>query len=301
MPWTQRLRRRFFGGIGSAALGLAIRWARNKDAAALERAGAKLGRLLFRLSRKHRERALSNLELAFPEMPSAERLALARRVFEHFGVIASTFVATESRTPEEILASVQLEGREHMEAALAKGKGVLLLTGHFGNWERFAHFGVLNGARIAVVVRDADHPGLQSRVARLRSAAGVEILSRGNAARAILGALKRELIVGLLPDQNSEESFLPFFGLPTGTVLGPAVLHLRAGAPLVPVFCVRVGVGQYRAEIEPPLEPLPGFATPQEGLMAAFNATLERAIRRNPEQWLWFHDRWKSSRQKGLL
>jgi KDO2-lipid IV(A) lauroyltransferase len=234
-------------------------------------------------------------------MTAKERESLALKVFEHFGIVAVDFVSTESRRPEELLASVDVEGWDHLERAIAVGKGVLLLTGHFGNWERFAHYGTLTGVEVSVVARDADHPGLQAKIARLRESAGMNVLSRGSAARAILGALKQRKVVGLLPDQNSAESFLPFFGRPTGTVLGPAVLHLRTGAPMIPLYCARVGVGRYRILIEQPLEPLPGVENVQEALMSSYNASLERAVREHPEQWLWFHDRWKSARQEGLL
>ncbi len=301
MPFAQRLRRNVLGRLGSGMLRLAVRWTRGKSIDRLERKGAALGRLLMRASRKHRSRALANLAMCFPEMPGDQRTELAVRVFEHFGRITMDFLSSESRTREEVLQSLEMEGFDHFVEARRAGKGVIILAAHFGNWERFAHFSALHGFPLSVVARDADYPGLQSQVSRLRGAAGLKVLSRGNAARQILGVLRAREIVGLLADQNSGESFLPFFGQPSGTVLGPAVIHLRTGAPILPVFCARIGVGTYRAVICPPLVAAAGFESPQEAIMAAYLALLERFVREYPEQWLWFHDRWKSAREAGML
>lgn len=274
---------------------------RGKTAIQAEKTGAKLGRLLFRLSKKHRNRALSNLKLVFPEMSESERRKLAIQVFEHFGIITIDFVRTSSRTDKEVLENMEEEGLSILESSLAKGKGVLLFTPHFGNWERFAHYLKARGHEVFAVARDADDAQVQQDVARLREMSGLTMMSRGNAARTILSLLKENKIVGLLTDQNCAESFVPFFGLPTGTVLGPATLSLRTGAPLVPIYCVRIAPGKYRTEILHPIEPKPGFEDNVDALTRSMNDTLESIVRKHPEQWLWFHDRWKSARQRGLL
>jgi KDO2-lipid IV(A) lauroyltransferase len=128
------------------------------------------------------------------------------------------------------------------------------------------------------------------------------MLSRGNAMRAILEALKKNRSVALLADQNSQEATIRFFGKPCGTVLGPAVLHLRTGAPIVLSFSPRIGPGRYRMITDEPLDftgqdPKP---SPEE-IMQRIHDRYEEVIRQYPEQWLWFHDRWKSARQRGLL
>jgi KDO2-lipid IV(A) lauroyltransferase len=282
-------------------MSLGRRWVKNKSVERAEAMGARLGRLLYRLSSKHRNRCQSNLKLAFPELSDADRTALSIRVFEHFGIAATDFLRTGSRTDTEVLENMEDCGFEVLEEAKAQGKGVLLLSGHFGNWERLAHYSALRGIPFSVVARDADDAGVQRTVEEMRTKAGMEVFSRGDAARAILGALKHGKVVGLLPDQNSEECFIPLFGKPAGTVLGPAVLHLRTGAPIVCFFCPRVGPGKYRAMIFPLPEPEEGFESPREAIMAAFHKALEGVVREYPEQWLWFHDRWKSSRKRGLL
>ncbi len=266
-----------------------------------ERIGARFGRALFRVSKKHRERALSNLKLAFPELSEADRLALARRVFEHFGMVATDFMRTTARTDQEVAEAMEVEGAENVELALKAEKGGLVVTAHFGNWERAAQYARVTGHEIYAVARDVDDAQVQDDVLRLRESTGMKVISRGNAARQIIALLRSNQLVALLPDQNCSESFVPFFGHPAGTVLGPATLSLRTGAPLLPMFCARIGPGKYRLHLFPPLEPKPGIEDPILALTHSVNETIERIVRMYPEQWLWFHDRWKSARRRGLV
>jgi KDO2-lipid IV(A) lauroyltransferase len=274
---------------------------KGKTALQAERAGRKLGRMLFRLSPKHRNRALSNLELAYPDMPDSERRALAQRVFEHFGMVATDFMRTSGRTDEEVAANMEVEGREIVDQVLEQGKGMLVVSAHFGNWERFAQYARTQGKEIFAVARDADDSKVQSDVARLRELTGLTVISRGNAARTMISLLRENKIVALLPDQNSTESYLPFFGHPAGTALGPATISLRTGAPLVPAFCARIAPGKYKTVVLPPLEPVPDVENKAEALARSMNLAIEGIVRLYPEQWLWFHDRWRSARRKGLV
>jgi KDO2-lipid IV(A) lauroyltransferase len=117
----------------------------------------------------------------------------------------------------------------------------------------------------------------------------------------LLQALREGRAIALLPDQSHKDVFIEFFGKPAGTALGPAVLAERTGAPMLPVFCYRIGPGRYRMDVLPPIEVDHDEEDRPLALTKAFTAELEGAIRAHPEQWLWFHDRWRSARQKGLL
>lgn len=295
-----KFRKRFENWAGTAVFRLVKAWIRRKDALKAEATGKKLGRLFYKLSRKHRERALSNLQLALPELSEHEREAMTLRVFEHFGIVGTDFLRTERRSNEEVLANAEFENWEAYEEACQSG-GVLIVCAHFGNWERLGQIFAAKGLPISAVARDADDEGLNRDVLELRQKAGMQILPRGNAAIQILKAMKQKLRVGLLPDQNCDESFYPFFGKLTGTVLGPATLHTRTGAPLLPVFCVRTAPGKYKVIVLPKIEPLEGYEDKIEAITRAMNLMLEGVIRQYPEQWLWFHDRWKSARKRGLL
>lgn len=297
------LKRRIIYRLGSWALALASWLAGVFPANKTDRFGTWLGRLWMRTSRKYRERARSNLQMCFPDWTPERIENTIRRAFEHFGKTALRFLRTGRTTDEEILARTHTIGAELLDRALQKGKGVLLISAHLGNWERGAHILALRGYPINVVARDANSARVSEMVNRRRRAQGVEVLSRGNAARAILECLRRNECVAILPDQNTWEIYVPFFGLPTGTVSGPAVMHLRTGAPILGAFCVEIDDGGYNMKIVE-LQ-MPGLTCDREEdarrIMTAVNQMIEDAIRETPEQWLWMHDRWKSARQQGLL
>lgn len=292
----KRYRRQVNNRLGTFAFKAALRWVKNKDILEAERAGMRLGRLAHKIDRKHRERAISNLALAFPEKPAEWHEEMARKTFEHFGLIAADFLRSPQRSDQEVLESVESVDLHYLQEAKEAGKGAILLTAHLGNWERVAQFSGLQGFPLTVVARDANDQSLNQTVLNLRKSAGLDVLSRGNAARGILGKLRENGMVAILADQNAGEAFVPFFGHPCGTVIGPGVLTLRSGAALIPGFCLRVGPGKYVTRGFPPIT-----SETAEERMKDYHAILESVIREYPDQYLWLHDRWKSARQQGML
>lgn len=292
----KRYRRQLNNRLGSFGFKLGLRWVKNKSVEEAERAGQRMGRLGFRLDKKHRERAIANLALAFPEQDSAWHHATALKTFEHFGLITADFLRSPVRTDAEVMSSVEVEGFEFLLDALEAGKGCILLTAHLGNWERVSQYVGLRGYKLSVVARDANDEGLNQMVMNLRKSANLDVLSRGNAARGIMERVKGNGIVAILADQNAGEAFVPFFGHPCGTVLGPGVLSLRTKCALIPSFCVRTGPGKYRAIAYPPIT-----SETAEARMADYHRIMESLIREYPDQYLWLHDRWKSARQQGMI
>jgi len=291
----------FVTRLGSVVFS-AAEWyvARKATAAEAEESLGKISRLIYPtiIVRKQRLRALSNLAMAFPEWDNARRREVSANVFRHFAQITGDFLYSPRRTDEEVMGS-EVVGEGFAREATALDKGIILVTGHFGNWERLGQWVRCRFGHLTVVARDANDADMQRRVASIRERAGVEAVSRGANPRILLRKLQNNEVLGILPDQNSDESFVPFFGKPCGTVLGPAKLHIRTGAPILPVFCIRTGPAQYRIEIKSPI-----ISEPEEdatSVMTRVNAVLEAAIREHPEQWLWLHDRWKSARRRGLL
>jgi Kdo2-lipid IVA lauroyltransferase/acyltransferase len=284
----------------TAALGISGRAVRTPNVAVAETRGAWLGRVLYRLDRKHRERTYSNLRLAFPEWDERRRDEVARQVFEHFGIVGADFFRTPRRSRTELLESVEVDDLSSLEEAEAMGKGVLLITAHLGNWERFAHWLSATGRKLAVVARDADESSLQTKMLQIRESGGVAVLSKGSSARQILTKLRNNEMVGILPDQNALDCYVPFFGHPAGTHMGPAVLHQRTGAVIAPAFCVRTGVGRYKVFSLPLIDP-DNRETDPEKIMAEINLAIETVARKYPEQYLWLHDRWRNARKKGLV
>jgi KDO2-lipid IV(A) lauroyltransferase len=271
-----------------------------RDVVGAERLGEKLAVLWYRVDKKHRERAMKNILLAFPDKSEEEGRALALETFRHFGRSMGDFLRSPARSNEEVLASVESANFDTYLKAKAMDKGIIAVSGHMGNFERLAHWYQAKGETVKGVARDANDEFLQAQVAKIRDSTGMVVLSRGSSARELLRCLKNKETIGLLPDQNADECFVPFFGKPCGTTLGPAVIHLRTGSPLVPAYCVRTGPGKYKVEFSDPMV-YSRETTPPEQIMADINLNLENMARRYPEQYLWLHDRWKSARRAGLL
>lgn len=286
---------------GAWALDRLQRWLARRPPEQAERFGERVGLAWFWLSRKHRSRALANLDLAFPEWSPQERRRVAREAFLHFGRSLADFLLAPRRSPEDLERSMSVSGRELLDEAYGRGRGVILVTGHLGNWERMSVWLAQHGYPMNVVFREARSDRLNRLVEEARTRSGVKAIPRGSAARPILEALRRGELVGILPDQNEDEAFVRFFGHPAGTTLGPGVIAERTGAPVVPCVCFREGPQRFAMRFEEPLRPCEGHAVKGEGMMQAIHDWLERTIRERPEQWLWMHDRWRSARLKGLL
>jgi KDO2-lipid IV(A) lauroyltransferase len=300
MATKSAVRKRLEGLLGRWALRGAWALFRLLPLRAAQRLGAGLGRLAYALSRRYRCVAIENLRRAFPDWTPRQVKATARRVFRNFGVSLAEFLKAPSMSQAEIERILTVVGLEHLDAAFAEGKGVLLITGHFGNWELMARYICMLGYPVAVIARDADDPGTTALITMLRERSGYRVFPRGNAARLVLKALRANEAVGILPDQNAGDVFVEFFGQKAGSVAGPAVFHLRTGAPLVPLFNVRLPDDRHRVEILPPMrfEPSGDAQADYQRIMQALHDVLEDYVRRYPDQWLWLHDRWKSARKR---
>jgi Kdo2-lipid IVA lauroyltransferase/acyltransferase len=259
-------------------------------------AGRRLGDVLWWALPRRRAVALDNLERSFGgERSPAELRRLGRRSFQHVGMNVVEVCRYFLRPTHVMLSRVRVEGREQLEAAAAHGRGVLILTAHFGNWELLAAAHGLIGLPLSIVTRPLDHPLLDDLAARFRRRSGAELIVKRQAVREVLTALRRKRMVGILLDQNAtraEGVFVPFFGSLACTSKGLALLALRTGAPVVPVFLRREPDGWHCMDVGAALPP------PEDGQVTTytttFNRVLEAAIRRAPEQWLWMHDRWRT-------
>lgn len=294
-------RKEIEGKLGLKAFELAQGYFSKKTPQGIEEAGEKLGGLLFKTLKKRRERALSNLAMAMPELSVSERESLCREVFRHYGRVTADFLTWGERSNDELLSQITVEGKEHLDAAVAAGKGILVVSAHLGHWERLSFWLSVHGYKLTVVARDVRNSDLNQKVNSLRTRTGTIVLPRGGAARGILEAMRRNEIVAMLPDQSDDEVYVPFFGQPAGTAKGPGVIQVRTGATIVPTVCYYDGPGKYTLRFHPPVEGLDGFDSEATGVTAAVTAKIEEMIRERPEQWLWFHDRWKSARRRGLV
>jgi KDO2-lipid IV(A) lauroyltransferase len=237
--------------------------------------------------------------VAFPDLPTATRRRLARQAWQHLGMTLVELARFLDRPLDATLSELTIDGLEHLRPVMATHGRALMLTAHLGNWEYLAASHRLMGYPLAIVVRPLDSPALDELAAAMRRKTGAELIDKRGALRPVLEALRRGGLVGILLDQNAtrrEGIFVPFFGRPASTSRSLALLALRTGTPIVPIFIQREGIGRHRVVIEPPL-PVPepnDFEGAIVELTARCNEAIEAAVRRTPEQWLWSHDRWRT-------
>jgi len=283
--------------LESAALGAARSIARVVPRSLFIRLGRSLGAFTAAVDRKHREIAKDNLRRSFPDWSETEIDRVARAVWVHFGGVMFDLVRLLARGPAMIPPLVTLEGREHAESARSSGRGVVIVTAHFGNWE--AH-GIAHGqtfGSIGVVARPLDNPAFDRVMTALREGAGNEVIAKEHAMIRSMRRIKEGRGVAFLVDQNvqaKEGIFVNFFGRPACTTPFAAKLAIRTGAMVLPCRTVMTDDFRYRVIYDAPIDPK-AFVESDEGVRALTQAmvdTTERWIRSNPEQWLWMHRRW---------
>ncbi len=237
-----------------------------------------------------RRTALRNLELAGFE----ERDGIADGVFLSIGRLIVTFAQFPKIAKDNVDRWIRYDGLENFTSAHARGRGVLVATAHFGNWELSAYTHALMTAPMHVVVRPLDNPHIDELVERYRGLSGNHVIRKKEAAREILKALAAGDAVGILVDQNvtpAEGVFIDFFGRKAcaGTAFVKFAQH--TGAAVVPGFALwsekeRRYVLHFCPEV-----PMTGDVTADT---QAVHSVLEAAIRKHPDQWLWIHRRWKT-------
>jgi KDO2-lipid IV(A) lauroyltransferase len=258
--------------------------------------GRGLGLLIGVLARSRTRLAEKNLARAFPEAAPETVRAWAWGVWSELGAAVWEFARLGRLKPDDFHKVVRVMGMEHLRAAHALGKGVILFTGHLGNWEYTSWATALSGFPTAVIARRMKNPFVNDWITAIRRRSGCEVMMHKNAVRESVRRLAAGGLVGMLFDQRITAGGLqvPFFGQPAHTTGMAALLALRLGCPLLPVHSWREN-GRLTVEMAPPLVIEPGPSTPErvEAVTRQMNEILERWVRERPTQWLWIHDRWK--------
>lgn len=258
------------------------------------------GRLWFQIDRKHRQIALNNLEIAWgEELSESQRRTIARKNFIHLAQVLLELPYLRKLTLDKLEGFVSFHGLENFSNALQKGRGVLLLASHFGNWELMALAFSLRYRPINIVVRPLDIPFLDTLISEIRTRGGNQLIPKKGSVRKMLRLLAAGDVVALLLDQNPawyEGVFVPFFNEIACTNKALSTIALRTGAPVIPAFNIRQPDGSYRIVGEPEvvLERSGDKTRDIEENTAKFNRIIESYIRRYPEQWFWVHQRWKT-------
>jgi len=258
--------------------------------------GGALGRFYCRIAGRRRAKAMDNVAKAYPEWDAARVETLVWENFSHLGAVALEFLGASRMSAEEMRRTFRLEGVEVLEAALAKGRGVLALSMHTGNWEWSAMALAAYGYPTYAIGRRLKNPRVDRRVTELRNRFGGTLIGHRNAVRPVLKALKQGGIVGVLLDQRAQrkEGILSrFFGRPVSTNQGLSLLALKSGAPVVVARAERTAEGHV-LHFGPIVErPEAADRTEASQLFTeAFDRAVEEAVRARPEQWFWMHRRW---------
>lgn len=241
----------------------------------------------------------TTLARCLPEKSEAEHRAIYAEMWEHQALNAMELLRFLGGQEAEMAARIDLQGEAIFHEALARGKGVLVLYAHIGNY-------VLPGVCLSKTLGfpvSAVYKPLKSGVMDdlwrdVRRRGGMAGIPARNAYRACLRALRHNELVGFMLDQNrpaNQGVFVDFFGRPASTTPGLALLSAQTGAPVVPVFTHRTMTGRHEVQVRPLIEPPPD-RQPQTILehTAHYTRLIEEEIRRHPAQWLWLHKRWKS-------
>jgi len=266
--------------------------------------GKQLGKLMYYVDLKHRRVALENLHLAFGQEKSERQLLdIAKRTFQNLGMIAIEFFRIPGMDVKTFKKRVKIEGLDEALKLLEKRKGLLLLLSHFGNWEMMGIISKVIGNSIAVIAKPVKKNQWVDRfVTKIRNAAGLEVISSIKASRKVMKALSENRVVGILIDQRAKRSegiWADFFGRKAPTTPSLAVLALKTGAPVLPVFMIRNGFQEHRLLIKEPLELIRtgDIKKDVEANTQLFNQTLESMIRQYPDQWFWVHRRWEREKK----
>jgi Kdo2-lipid IVA lauroyltransferase/acyltransferase len=260
--------------------------------------GARLGAAVYRLGIRRRT-VEENLRLAFPEAGDAWRREVARGAYRHLGREAVSMLRLSRLDPEAVVERTATRGWEELEEALGEGKGVILATGHYGNWEIAAAAVAARGIPVAAIVRRQGNRLVDRRLDEARRRLGVETISQRDAPSRVPRVLRRNGVVGIVGDQDARRAgvFVPFFGRPASTHRGPALFALRFGAPVFACRARRLPPPGVRYEVAGTRVPLPrtgDLDADVHALTAELAARLEAGIREAPEQYFWFHRRWKT-------
>jgi len=283
----------------------ALAWLIIKTIGALPRplaraAGISLAWKVYLLHVRLRRVGMRNLALAFPQMSRAQRARILRGEFTSMGRQLAEVCLFPKYTRENVSRVVVYDGFENFERALARGKGVLFLTGHLGGWELSAFAHSLYGHPLHVVMRPLDNVYLDRLTRQYRTLHGNSMIDKDDSARALLAAMKNGETVGILMDTNMtppQGVFVDFFGIPACTASGLARIVLRTDATVLPGFTIWDPVlRKYRLRFDPPVELVRTGDDDADTVTNTqrFTKIIEDYVRKYPDQWLWVHRRWKT-------
>lgn len=263
------------------------------------RLGGAIGALAYMLDKHHRKVAADNIASCIDGLGPGGAENMARSAFVNLGYTVMEFIHSGRYARVPVEKHFTFVNFEAFERAYAKGRGVLCLTGHCGNWELMAQMHSLRGYPSGVVVRPLDNPYFDRLVTSLRSRYGNKMIRKNGGMKDMLRVLSEGRSVGVLLDQNVERAsgvFVDFFGRPACTNKGMALLAAKTRAAVVPMFTHRTSPGKnvIICMDEIPLVDTGDKEADVRANTQNYTSAIEDFIRQHPEQWFWMHRRWKT-------
>lgn len=260
--------------------------------------GGLLGWFIFTVLRIRREVSLDNLRHAFPEKSERERVRIARCAYQNFAKMCVEFLYFPAMGKRALASYCEIQNRHFFDRALEMGKGAILMSGHFGNWELIAVTLALFGYPISSIAARQQNPLVDQLIIDLRARMGNRTVRLGEAARGILKTLRKNEFMAILADQDARGMgiFVDFLGRPCSVHQGPAVFALKTGAPIIFGLAVRRSGWGYRVDAKClTFEHLDGLTPENIRIVTEKHVRiLEDSVRRHPDHWFWMHRRWKT-------
>jgi KDO2-lipid IV(A) lauroyltransferase len=260
--------------------------------------GSLLGRLAFDILRIRRRVTLINLKNSLGDN-CGDPEKIGRRAYQNFGKSMVEYSLFPSLNKKRALSMAVIEGAQYFDETLSRGRGAIIVAGHFGSWELMGAVVSQKGYPVDFLVGEQHNLLVDNMMNDYRRSMGIGIIKMGAAAKGIIKALKNNRFVAMLSDQDagSDGTIVDFFGRPASTPKGPAAFALKMNAPIVLAFIIRNKGRKQRIIIEKPIygEKTSDKEEDIRKLTQAYTSMLESYIRKYPDHWFWPHRRWKST------
>ena len=293
--WTASLRR----GVEYAVFRFGLFLGKNLSLPRLQKMGREVGSFAYKVLRKDRGIVEKQLELIFPELDAAQRKQWTQACFAHFGQMLFEFLSLPQILRDEA-DLLEVENEEALTKAIQADKGVILLAMHSGNWELISAYAKRSGLKMKAATTNFPDPRINELIESQREHGNMEILRRGTSSsiRKLLSCLREKevLILAIDQDTNVLSTWVPFFGIPAKTPVGAAVFALKTGASVLSYNVIRQPNGTFRMRFDTLgnfVRQHPKMEQDVYSVTRKMNLHLEKRIREKPQQWAWFHRRWR--------
>ncbi len=262
------------------------------------KAGNILGGLAYLLDARHRRIARRNFRFAYPEWPLDKINRISRKTFQNMGITLLEICQMTCFSKEDILQKVRIKGKENLLNTIKSPRGIIMISAHIGNWEMCSLFLSCYMQKSVVVVAQNQPDIIERIIHKLRTSTGNTIISKKGAMIKLVRTLRKGKMIGLLIDQGTsrrEGVDVTFFGHKTNATYSASLLAARYNCPVLPVYCIRESDAKLTVVVEPRLRlhKTDDVRSDLRTNTQIMTDSVEKAIRLYPEQWLWFHKRWK--------